>query len=240
LTPTIDTHDRGATELSGTGTEVGNTITVYSQDSSKTVTTAVDANGNWAINRTAAGFGADERLYVIESNNLGDKPGAVSDQEWAYNKETIYYVDVDHNPLGQAVQQVLWTNISTIAFDANGKLIFTTHWTPVDEPIFPAYTLPDLPEYPDLYPRPRVLPAERSQGPGADINQIVPYLNKWLIIKPGDTIPSDYSAVTIGSLTDEVDRTVSFVTNTGEELQPPVDETLTFTRTAVLNVKLKR
>lgn len=240
LAPTIDSHAQISYVLSGTGTEVGNTITILSQDSETKYVTTVDANGKWAIDRNAAGFNLDERLYVIESNNLGDKPGAVSDQQWAYNVETIYYIDVDHNPLGQATQQVLWTNISTIAFDASGKLIFTTHWTPVDEPIFPAYTLPDLPEYPDLYPRPRVLPAERSQGPGADINQIVPYLYKWLEIKPGDTIPEDYKNVTIGDLTTEVHRTVSFVTNTGDTLQPSVEETLTFTRTAVLNVETKQ
>lgn len=100
LAPAITARDDTAHTLKGTGTAVGDTITVLSKDGAGYVQTTVGTDGTWSVNTTSLGA---KYLYAIESNQLGDTPGVVGAPQYRDTTETVHYVNaltgaVVHDP----------------------------------------------------------------------------------------------------------------------------------------------
>ncbi|WP_461244534.1 mucin-binding protein [Secundilactobacillus muriivasis] len=95
LKPTVTWNPFSSTGLaaSGTGTAVGDTITIKSDDGKKSVTATVGSNWTWNADLAAAGFTATDGIYVVESNNIGDIPGAAAALQYGQDTRTIVYMD---------------------------------------------------------------------------------------------------------------------------------------------------
>ncbi|WP_164512073.1 mucin-binding protein [Lacticaseibacillus daqingensis] len=90
LAPTVTGNDATTHLMTGTGTAVGNTITVITADGSQTATTTVGADGSWSVDTAA--FTTDE-LVVIEHNDLGDTPGLIIPTQTLTAHETIVFLN---------------------------------------------------------------------------------------------------------------------------------------------------
>jgi hypothetical protein len=238
LTPTITDHGEKAPVLSGLGTGVGNTITVYSRDSQTTATTTVDATGNWSIDRNTAGFLQTERLYVIESNNLGDIPGVAADVEFglSYQENNAWYGAVETGKLlGTDTFWVHWVRTPTVTLDAAGKAVFETiemaPWVAVGDATYPEYTWPT---YPNVYPVWPTVPETPAAEPGTGITNNMLYLDLYQVVTPDGP---EVQGVSHNALTESVLRTVSFVDNFGNQIETPEVQELKFTRNVVINMQ---
>ncbi|WP_156301703.1 mucin-binding protein [Secundilactobacillus similis] len=122
LTPTIADRPTANGTLSGTGTGVGNKIFIKSLDGRKTQLTVVKADGSWQADLTASGFLATDDLYVIETNDLGDLPGAAVQPRYATVTRVVNGVNaVTKEDLGTLTTQTqsLVQRAKVTAIDAN-------------------------------------------------------------------------------------------------------------------------
>lgn len=122
LTPTVENR---SDVINGTGTMVGDNITVQTPDGSKTVTTTVDENGNWSVDGHL--FNDDDTVVIVETNNFGDTPGAVIAPQKAIATRTISYVDPQDQKLTGSFVQTLNVSRTGTGTYANGTMSNITY-----------------------------------------------------------------------------------------------------------------
>ena len=95
LAPTVawDPFGSAGMTISGTGTAAGDTITIKTDDNTKSLTTKVGDNWTWSVDLQSAGFTATDAIYVVESNTIGDIPGAAVAPRFGQDTRTIIYAD---------------------------------------------------------------------------------------------------------------------------------------------------
>ena len=94
LAPEITTWSPSSTVMSGTGTIPNDTITIRNTDGSKSVTTAVQADGTWSIDLASLGMDTSQALFAVESNDLNeDIPGIASATQYKTNQRQITYIN---------------------------------------------------------------------------------------------------------------------------------------------------
>lgn len=130
LTPTVESR---SDVINGTGTMVGDNITVQTPDGSKTVTTTVDENGNWSVDGHL--FNDDDTVVIVETNNFGDTPGAAVAPQKAVATRTISYVDPQDQKLTDSFTQTLNVSRTGTGTYANGSMSNITYnpWTADDQ-----------------------------------------------------------------------------------------------------------
>ncbi|WP_179393967.1 mucin-binding protein [Lacticaseibacillus absianus] len=233
LTPKITSPLTNAATLSGTGTATGDTITVRAIGGSQTVQTTVGLNGTWSVNLAAIGLTANQDLYVVESNTLGDEPGGYIVQH-ATATRTINYRDAAGNTVSPSVTQTLnftrsgFLNPTTMAADYGA-------WTADASSTFVAVGSPNLG---DKYTTTKTVGALAVTDPTAPARVVnVIYNPLFATIGPDD---SNTTGVALETLRREVTKTIHYVNDDGTQAAPDSATTLSFTRVATVNLETKR
>lgn len=134
LSPTITTWDPvNTTQMTGTGTTAGNTITIYDVDRSKSALTTVAPDLSWTIDLSGI-FGTGDELYAVESNTLGDLSGAVMAPQQEIATRTIRYLNNNNQSLvHNQIQTITITRTATGTY-ANDIMtdISYTPWVAAD------------------------------------------------------------------------------------------------------------
>ncbi|WP_125702357.1 mucin-binding protein [Lacticaseibacillus daqingensis] len=233
LAPKVTSPLSNSATLSGTGTEVGNLITVRAISGGPTVQTTVGTAGTWSVNLDSIGLTTNQDLYVVESNNLGDVPGGYIIQH-ATASRTINYVDAAGNTVSPSVTQTLaYTRRGTV--DPATMVADYGAWTADGSSTFASVNSPNLS---DQFTTTKTVGALTVTNPTQRLDPVnVVYNPRFATVGPDEP---NTTGVALEALSRTVTQTINYENEDGTQAAPAAVTTLRFTRTATVNLETNR
>lgn len=249
------------TTMAGTGTAAGDTITLYSDDGTKSLTTTVKDDNTWSVDLSGT-FAANNGIYAVESNDLGDTPGAVAAIKYDVASRTITYKDAvtgaNLNDPTKDPEKVVVSSTGKVQASSDGSTVDATSLKAIGitrEAVIPAnfdsIAAADLESFDGYIKAIQDISAEAVVA-GSTINDDVYLYPTTVTVTPGDpkdpdtpTVPGDadspkYPAgVTTSDLNKPVTETVNYVISDGGTTAPQSQNvSVNFTRTATITYKV--